>query len=159
MQRILKEWCQQKNNIKMYKCLLLIALLFALISCKKKEAEKPYSFLPIIDCSLAQYPDSLTILQKLQGSWQWKKYGTLASAIRDADKNITLTFDSDSTFSVVENSNTIQQGTFRIINYSTYYGLRSEPYSGYIGGSIYFCDNQLLFINSIVDGSDNLFER
>ena len=140
----------------MYKKKLFAALLFAVFSCKKKEAEKPYNLNTIIDCSLAQYPDSLSILQKLQGSWTLKKHGV---PIANTNKNITLTFDSDSTFSVIENSNIIQQGTFKLINYHTYYLLATETYFPYLGGDIFFCDNELLFYRSSSDGDDNLFEK
>jgi hypothetical protein len=60
----------------------------------------------------------------------------------------------------MENSNVVTQGTLKLIYYSAnHYGLRPNEYNHYIGGEVYFCDNQLLFFDSPVDGVNNLFEK
>ncbi|HEV8081958.1 MAG TPA: hypothetical protein VGP55_02095 [Chitinophagaceae bacterium] len=109
---------------------------------------------------MAQNLDSTAISAKLIGSWTWKKQSIPnTNKFKDADKNIKVTFNMDSTFSVTENSNVVMQGIWKLFNYGIYYGLRTNQYSQYLAGGVYFCDSQLLFVNSYVDGLDNLFEK
>ncbi len=135
---------------------LSILISFALISCKK---EKPGTQ-NILKCGELQNRDSAAISAKLTGTWIWKKQSIPnTNMFKDADKNIEATFNTDSTFTITENSNVIIQGTWKLINYGSFYGFRADPYNQYLYGAVYFCDNQLLFSNSIADGLDNLFER
>ena len=140
---------------------LYLVMFFALISCKKEtiKSEETISS-KIIRCSEAQHLDSAAISTRLNGTWTWKQQSIPnTNKFKDADKNITVTFDTDSTFIIKENSNVVIQGSWKLIDYTSFYGLQTEPFNQYVYGAVYFCDNQLLFMDSYVDGPDNLFER
>ncbi len=133
-----------------------MTIFLGLISCRKDRMD----FQDFVKCSMAQNLDSTAISAKLIGSWTWKKQSIPnTNKFKDADKNIKVTFNMDSTFSVTENSNVVMQGIWKLFNYGIYYGLRTNQYSQYLAGGVYFCDSQLLFVNSYVDGLDNLFEK
>lgn len=109
---------------------------------------------------MAQNLDSSTISSKLIGSWTWKKQSIPnTNKFRVADKNIKVTFNTDSTFSINENSNVLMQGTWKLLNHGIYYGLQTNQYSQYLGGAVYFCNKELIFVNSYLDGVDNVFEK
>jgi hypothetical protein len=133
-----------------------MTIFLGLISCRKDKTD----FQAFVECSMAQNLDSTAISAKLIGSWTWKKQSIPnTNKFKNADKNIKVTFNMDSTFSVTENSNVLLQSTWKLFNYGIYYGLRTNQSSKYLGGAVYFCDSQLLFVESYVDGVDNLFEK
>jgi hypothetical protein len=133
-----------------------MTIFLGLISCRKDGI----GFQDFVKCSMAQNLDSTAISAKLIGSWTWTKQRIPnTNKFKDADKNIKVTFNMDSTFSVIENSNVVIQGTWKLLNYGIYYGLQTNQYSQYLAGGVYFCDSQLLFVNSYSDGLDNLFEK
>jgi hypothetical protein len=39
------------------------------------------------------------------------------------------------------------------------YSIQTDQYNQYVGGLVYFCDDQLLLVNSFLDGVDNIFEK
>ena len=141
--------------------ILCIATIIGLCACKKDEPQPGNPIADIIECNATQNLDSTAISAKLIGSWTWKKQSLPHSdQFKDADKNIQATFSADSTFSVKENSDVIVQGTWKLIYYSAnHYALQTNEYNQYIGGEVYFCDNQLLFSQTPFDGLDNLFEK
>jgi hypothetical protein len=114
-----------------------------------------------MECNNEQNLDSTTISTKLIGSWTWKKQSIpYSNKFKDANKNIKATFNSDSTFTIMENSNVVIQGTWKLTYHSmNHYSLRPNEYNEYMGGAVYFCENQLLFLDSPGDGVDNLFEK
>jgi hypothetical protein len=141
--------------------LFYITIIIGLTACKKHQILPGVYLADFIECNAAQNLDSTAISAKLIGTWTWKKQSIPSTnRFRHADKNIKVTFNSDSTFSVMENSTLLLQSTWKLVYYSANdYGLRTNEYSQYVGGEIYFCDNQLFFFASPVDGVDNLFER
>lgn len=140
--------------------ILYISLLSGFTSCKKDKPAKS-ELQAMIACSMTKKLDSTAITATLNGSWIWKKQSIAnTSEFRNADKDIKVTFNADSTFSLTENSNITMHGTWKLIYpRENEYSIRTDQYNQYVGGFVYFCDNQLLLVNSFVDGVDNLFEK
>lgn len=141
--------------------ILYMAIFLGLFSCRKDRTDFYTNFFQdFVECSEAQNLDSTAISARLTGSWTWKKqYNLNTNKFKDADKKIKVTFDVNSAFTVTENSNVIMRGTWNLVNYGSYYGLYTNEYSQYLGGAVYFCNSQLLFVESYLDGVDNLFEK
>ncbi len=132
------------------------ALLF--FSCKKNELDVA----EIWQCNNVQQLDSAAIIVKIAGSWKWTKQDCFwTSKTTKADKDTKATFNPNGSFTVTENSSIITQGNWGIkrIDNNNSWGLNLSSASTYLYGLILFCDNQLLFNNSVVDGCDNLFEK
>jgi hypothetical protein len=145
-----------KNEAMRYIVFLLAAPLL-LLSCKKNELD----IAEIWHCNNAQQLDSAAIIVKITGSWKWTKQSCFwTSKTTKADKDTKVTFNPNASFTVTENSSIITQGNWgikRIDNNN--WGLNLSSASTYLYGLILFCDNQLLFNDSIIDGCDNLFEK
>lgn len=137
--------------------LLLLILPSALLftSCKKDSI----GIVSIWQCNSVQNLDSAAISKKITGSWKWMKYSCFdAGKNIVADKNIKVTFNTNLTFTVFENTSIVSQGNWvlKIID-SNIWGVELSLPSDYLYGRILFCGNQLLFNNSYKDGCDNLF--
>jgi len=134
-------------------CLVIFA---GITSCKKDTLDISSYW----QCNKSQNLDSAAISGKLIGTWTWsKQFCGLGGATESANKNITVTFSNNHTFTVNENSNILTQGTWKLIpggNVDSWQLDMSSP-SEYLYGMILFCDNQVLFNNSYIDGCDNLF--
>jgi len=134
--------------------LLIIVACALFFSCKKHKTESnPYAFWT---CSASNY-DSATIVNKLQGSWKWTHVVGGDGKVINADKNITVTFNADATFTVKQDNAVLTSGTWKLESNSTALTLSAE--SPYLYGSIQFCDNQVAFIASFFDGANNYFEK
>jgi hypothetical protein len=138
------------------------ALLFfigiaGLVSCKKDTS--PVS--KIWECNTVQSLDSIAISNKLVGSWLWTKQSCYwEGTVKSADRNIKATFNNDFTFSVNENSVVLTQGTWRLVQiFGNHWELDVSLPSIYLYGYILFCNDQVLFNHSYIDGCDNLFSR
>lgn len=135
----------------------IIMFAFFVVSCKKEKID----INSFMQCHNVQHLDSTGIFNKITGSWHWvKQYCSGSKNATGADKTVTVTFNANATFNVLENSLIIAQGTWRLkmadINL---WGLDITTQSNYLYGRILFCDNQVLFNNSYIDGCDNLFNR
>ena len=137
--------------------LLCLTLLTALAACKKDKKLDVDSYWR---CNEAQNLDSTAISAKLIGSWIWNKRACFEAATESANKNIQVTFRADGTFSVNENATSLTQGTWKLeqANHKTWQ-LNLSSRSDYLYGRILFCDNQVLFNQSYLDGCDNLFNK
>ena len=136
-------------------CLTIIA---GLISCKKEKLDINYYW----QCNQSQNLDTTAISLKLFGSWKWSKQvcGDGAGEVKNADKNIKVTFRTDRTFSVEENAISLTQGTWKLIKVDgNSWGLDMSSPSEYLYGRILFCSNEILFNERYIDGCDNLFNK
>lgn len=140
--------------------LTILVVIFSVLmaSCIKDSQVKS---VPPITCELVQTLDSTAIYSKLAASWKWKKQSTSPpGSFKNADKMIQLSFHTDSTFSIADNTGIFLQGRWQLVYYGgKSYALQTNPYTSYAGGMIYFCDNQVLFMASVYDGADNVFEK
>ncbi len=115
----------------------------------------------IWQCNNSLNLDSTGISKKLVGSWKWVKQSCFEiGKVTSADRNIKVTFNSNATFSVQENSSVITQGNWDLkIEDNSMWGLDLNSSSIYLHGRILFCDDRVLFAASYRDGCDNLFEK
>lgn len=135
--------------------ILLLIIFSELVSCKKEKLDINHFW----QCSMSQNLDSEAISNKLVGSWTWTKQSCFWTNItKSADRNIKVSFNSNATFSVYENSNTLTQGTWKLKQVDgNFVGLDLSSASEYLYGRILFCNNQVLFNDSYRDGCDHLF--
>jgi hypothetical protein len=135
--------------------LILMTICAVIISCKKE----PLDINLFWQCNNSQNLDSASISNKLTGSWTWTKQSCFWSGkTTNADKNVKVIFNSNATFSVSENTNIVTHGSWKLtIVDSNMWGLDLTSPSDYLYGRIIFCENQVLFNNSYIDGCDNLF--
>jgi hypothetical protein len=104
--------------------------------------------------------DSATVSQKLIGSWIWRKQACMAIPLKDADKQVQVTFNANRSFIVIENSVTVSQGIWTLENTDIHlWALHLTAPSNYVNGPISFCNNQVEFNDSYRDGCYNLFTR
>jgi len=136
---------------------LNIIMSIILTSCKKETIDVNSFW----NCNNSQGLDSLATANKLSSSWLWsKQYCDNGMGTKKADKNIKIIFNSIGTFSILENSISISQGTWKLKKVEdNLYALNLSQPSKYLYGRILFCDNQVLFSNSYLDGCDNLFTK
>ena len=133
-----------------------IIAVFTITACKKE-----IDILSFAQCHDSQHLDSITISNRLTGSWKWSKQSCFWSdKTVKANKTVQVTFNSNTSFTISENSNVISQGTWKLkIVDSNSWGLDLSLASEYLYGRIFLCNNQVLFNNSYIDGCDNLFNR
>ena len=114
------------------------------------------------ECTNPGFSDSATISNKIIGSWVWTKQlcGDGAGKILFADKNVKVNFNSNTSFTVYENLAILTQGNWSLKIVDTYtWGLHLTSRSEYLYGSILFCNNQVMFNDSYIDGCDNVFVK
>ena len=148
--------CQQINPI-MRLALICLTIVAGLISCKKEKLDiNSFWF-----CHQSLNLDSAQVTSRLAGSWIWAKQSCFWTGVTiSADKNVKLTFKTDQTFSVTEESNMLTQGTWKLKQVDgSSWGLDISSPSEYLFGRILFCGNQVLFNDSYIDGCDNLFKK
>lgn len=135
--------------------ILLLIIFSELVSCMKEKLDINHFW----QCSMSQNLDLEAISNKLVGSWTWTKQSCFWTNItKSADRNIKVSFNSNETFSVYENSNTLTQGTWKLKQVDgNFVGLDLSSASEYLYGRILFCNNQVLFNDSYRDGCDHLF--
>jgi len=140
----------------MKQALLSLAIGLLLFSCKKNAEDQPFW-----QCGTPQSLDSTSISSKIAGSWTLikQRWGSNGKVVM-ADKNIKVTFNSNSTYTVLEDSAILAQGNWSLkILFDNWWGLNLTSPSSYLNGFISFCNNQVLFSDNYLDGNDNLFEK
>ena len=137
--------------------LFCLTLFAGLLSCKKETIDINSFW----QCNQSQNLDTTAISSKLIGSWTWSKQSCFwTGKTKPADRNIKVTFKTNRTFSVNENSNVLTKGTWKLIQVDgTSSGIDLSAPSEFLYGRILFCANQVLFADSYQDGCDNLFNK
>ncbi len=148
-----------KKNI-----LIIISVMVGLfINSCTKDKSLDIDWQGIQKCNDAMHLDTTAIANKLIGKWQLKSWycGECTNpGTHNPDKIVIVTFTSSRQFTVTENSAVEAQGNWNIGRVGTNnWGLQSSSSSKYLYGYILICDNQVMFSNSYIDGSDNLFYR
>lgn len=112
------------------------------------------------DCYKSQNYDSTKLASNLIGTWKWTEYYAEIPRTNKANKDVFLNLTKTGTYTVTENSVVITQGNWnlRVVDFDNYELELNKP-STYLYGRIVLCENQVLFNNSYIDGSDNLFVR
>ena len=141
----------------MKQTLLTFTICLLLFSCKKNITHEQ-SFL---QCKNPQFLDSAGISNKIPGSWKLikQRWGSTGK-VELTDKNIKISFNSNSTYTVFEDSSVLAQGNWNLkIVLDKMWGLDLTTPSSYLNGYISFCDDQVLFSSNYMDLNDNLFEK
>ena len=136
--------------------LLLLTICLVFLSCKKNNDRTLW------ECNNAPFLDSVTISNKIIGSWIWTKQlcGDGAGILLIANKNIKITFNANATFTVLENSAIITQGNWKLQTVGgSVWELDLSSSSEYLYGGILFCNNKVMFNDSYRDGCDNVFVK
>lgn len=152
-----RDFCGQCKKKEMKRTLLIITICVLLFSCKKNTSNEQ----PFLECNNPQYLDSAAISKKIVGSWTLikQRLGSTGKVVA-TNKNITVTFTSDSSYTLSENSSVSAQGNWNLkIVLDGMWGLNFTVPNSYLNGYISFCDDQVLFSYSYLDGNDNLFEK
>jgi hypothetical protein len=136
-----------------------IVISFLTFSCSKDKIEQ-IDTTQLWDCFKSQNYDSAKLASKLIGTWKWTKYYAEIPGTNKANKDVFMNLTKEGSFVVTENSIVITQGNWklRVVDFSNFELDLNKP-SIYLYGRIVLCDNQVLFNNSYIDGSDNLFVR
>ena len=140
----------------MKQVLFLLTICLILLSCKKNNNRTLW------DCNNSPFLDSVTISNKIIGSWLWTKQlcGDGAVSILIANKNIKITFNASATFTVYENSRILTQGNWNLKTVDiNAWGLHLTSPSEYLYGRVLFCNNKIMFNNSYLDACDNVFVK
>jgi len=145
-----------KNALIISAFIILSLLAF---SCSKDNREQ-IATKQLWDCYKSQNFDSTKLADKLSGTWKWTKYYAEIPGTNKATKDVILNLTKAGKFTVTENTVLITQGNWnlRVAAYDNYQLELSTP-STYLYGIIVLCGDQVLFNNSYIDGSDNLFVR
>ncbi len=153
-----------------------ISILFAAISifstsCNKESENRRTSEINVAkfqDCYISHLHDSATVANKLIGTWDWQEQTCMNSgSVISQNKVVKATFNSSGQFVVIENSNVITLGNWKLKMFgNNFFGVDSTAFeldinqpSGYLNGIIFICDNQLLLCSSYVDGCNTLFKK
>lgn len=139
---------------------IVFLLLFILVSCEKESSNENSFGTCDADGTVT---DVERTTARLIGNWKWTKSdcGLCANpGIREADKNITASFATDGTFSVKEDSETIEEGTWEFLESYGGFFISLEPQStAYLNGSIRVCDTELISDARPWDGAGFLFVK
>lgn len=141
----------------MKQTLLSLTICFLLFSCKKNASNDQL----FSQCNRPQLLDSTAISNKIVGSWTLIKQRLGSTGkVEVAKQNIKVIFNSNSTYVVMEDSSTLTQGNWSLkIVLDNMWGLDLTSPNNYLYGFISFCNNQVSFNFSYLDGNDNLFEK
>ncbi len=146
------------------KKIILLFSLPLLFSCDKKE-EKQRTVNGFADCHANAGLDSLTIVKKLQGTWQLKQQSCFWSGEQDlSGQQLFVTFHLNQ-YQVSNNGKVIGTGEWGIGKESTGNFWEMKFPEGikngnpYLLGNIFICDNEVLFNYSYIDMCDNYFRK
>lgn len=139
--------------MKLTLILLLAAFFF---SCKKHTNENN----SLTTCGPFENLDSVAIIPKLVGSWKLIKIRAGSNGqIYLPGKSVTVTFAPNSTYQLFEDSVLTLQGKTELKYNGIGWGLNITGFRNYLGGSISFCDNLVVFNDNPLDGNANLYEK
>ena len=138
---------------------IIISILFLLFtvfvfSCQKINRNKIYK------CNTELAIDSASIDLKIMGTWKWKYWSSpvWSSEQYKADKNLIISFNSDHTYlQILDGVETTGNWNINIWNSTEAYLNIDLP--TYYYGIILFCNDEVIFDASAVDGSCYLFKK
>ena len=137
----------------------LLVLTFMTNSCSKKKSLQ-INMKQIWNCNDSQKFDSIKLASKLIGTWKWTSSANELEGTKKADKDVKVTFTSSGTFSISENSTIVTDGNWKLkMKDSPIHGLVLDKASTYLDGRILLCEDEVLFNDSYIDGTDHLFTR
>ncbi|MBK8699237.1 MAG: hypothetical protein IPN29_06690 [Saprospiraceae bacterium] len=147
------------------KILIFLCLVFVL-SCVKNEPDIPHQPITLgifTECNFVPAHDTTYIHNHLIGKWKWyyiRCFWFPEKANGSEFKGLYLEFKADNTLVVSQNGVVTQTSSWKIEDlHAGYYGIDTQPLMYLTPGIIAFCENELAFLDSYVDGCDNYFVR
>lgn len=140
----------------------IFIILALLVSCTKVE-NKPFDPASMWDCYYEKEWDSKLIEKTLIGEWDWQYiscYWDFEGGNDDEYEGLSIEFKSNNTLSIIEDGQVMQTANWKIVSSDVdLFEIEADPYISQIYGIILFCEDRVVFNNSIVDGCDNLFQK
>lgn len=144
---------------------ILIFCMAVLMSCKDDIVDPypPSISSDIFNCHHMETWDEKTTRDALVGEWLWE-YQTCASFNSFIEGyvdslGVVFEFKSDSTLNVYEHGEITQNATWQINGNALQFYINSEPWISQLDGSIYFCDERVMFYAAPVDGCNNYLRK
>lgn len=100
-------------------------------------------------------------VDKLLGAWEWQYSlsGWTGEYSDEINKGLSLEFEADGTLLVNEDGQLARTITWHLqTSGDGYVSLVAEPFELVTFGFVLFCDDQLLFNGSPMDGADSYFK-
>ena len=139
----------------MKQVLLSATIYLVLLACKKQSSDDAIKI--NWPCDLIE--DSIATSRQLEGSWKWINY-VCQARVNKADKDIKVTFNSNGTYIVQENSAVVDQGSWQLKSANTdLFILDLSSSVSYLKGFVFFCENRVLFADEYEGGCNNYFEK
>lgn len=141
--------------------LLIFAAMF-LFSCTEIKIEKiSIRHSRIEKCHKENAFSENRIQSSLEGDWSWDYgYNPWAPELANGSdfEGYVLRFNKERTLQLFDNNGNEEYFTnYRIEYIRDYYELKVDESSQFIWGRLLICDNELLFWDSHIDGSDNFY--
>lgn len=142
--------------------IVLVLSMLTLFSCQRELKEKGEEPVSVWNCGVVSALDSLQIMNRLPGNWQWLQRTCFATGaqVTTADRDIRLQFQPDGKYFVRESGVVITEGNWSIRRTmdNNWTLVVSQP-SEFLYGLIYFCSTMVQFADSYVDGCDHMFGK
>lgn len=155
----------------MNKLILPALILFLCASCRKENPFERKSEINVGEfktCHHSQHLDSIAIVNKLSGTWEWLEESCMNSHDYSSNtKIVKATLNSSGTFTITQNSAILFQGNWSIEKIgangfgadSLAFQIRTNIICRYLNGIIYLCENKVLFAYTYTDGCNSLFVK
>jgi|GEM_PF-3594547 len=142
---------------KMKPALLSFVICSMLFSCTKKDRTYTSAAM-LMPCNT--YDDSVTISNKITGTWKLTNATCWNSSEMPAEKNIQVSFVSNGTFTQTEKTVVTASGYWKLKSIVTNQWILdlSVPAS-YLNGFILFCNNRVSFADGYRDGCNSFFDK
>ena len=137
--------------------LILLVACSLMVSCTKNKIKRDDFF----TCTKLQNLDSSTVGNKIIGAWLLTKQKCYwANETNLLIYNTKVTFNTDRTYFIKTNNIITVHGNWNLVPINVNnWSLNLTTQNEYLYGCILFCNNQLMFYNSYIDGCDNLFYK
>ena len=138
--------------------LFTVGCILCITACEVSP-KPPYEIGDMVDCHQEQEWDQSKVFDKLIGRWDWHFVSCYASpnlANEDASRGLSIEFKLDSTVHIYLDN------VFDNFDHWAFEGSRnaiSSPILDELYGTIFFCEEWVVFENSYVDVCDNYFRR
>ncbi len=145
-------------------CLFAILLLAGISSCctKNFEAEvEPLNSNSYYQCNQSLDLDSVAVIARLIGSWKpQKSYNIWTDETTIIRSTAVTTFDTDSTYTFTNDKGEVIKGSWGVTSYGIKsWIIKANPSLDDMWGPMLFCDNEVVFYTSPMDGPDVLYQK
>lgn len=147
--------------------LYILSVLLLSASCVQEKADsimpvdtEAPDFQGIQECHQKDNPYPSQISARIEGTWVWEISSCpMVGQTQTADKHVVVTFNDGGLYKVYENSQLTSEGEWSLNAQDGNWTISTTQSSTYLNGFVYLCGNELLFMNSYLDGCDYYFTR